>query len=88
MIPINWKRLRANKYYGWRQFSRDCWRVLRPANLVKRVWWDDTFGPLVCRVVGHNPYKPEPETCNEVACKRCHQYVTHLLADQAKEGEG
>ncbi len=36
----------------------------------------DTFWPLVCRVIGHKPYRPdkilEPK---EWACKRCHTFL-------------
>ena len=46
----------------------------------KRIDWkityEDTFYPIICFIVGHNPYKPDPKwEPKEVACRKCHQWL-------------
>lgn len=45
-----------------------CWR--------QREFWGDNFGPMVCRVAGHRPFRAsmthEPEARG---CRRCGRYI-------------
>ena len=75
MIPINYKIMKSNKFYTTKYFIKDCKRLLHPKNLLDKLWWEDTFGPLVCKVVGHDPYLTDEINCNEIACKRCHTFI-------------
>lgn len=54
----------------------------------KRVWYliknfdkttyDDTFGPIICKIKGHKAYQPDKKyEPNEWACKRCHNYIKY-----------
>ena len=37
--------------------------------------WEDTIGPVVCRMLGHRPYNSGTQNHIEWACLRCHQYI-------------
>ena len=66
-----WKRP-----FAWRSVLR--WRTWRYAS-GRRLVFDDNLMPLVCAVIGHQPYNTstmyEPP---ETACHRCHQWLRHL----------
>ena len=55
---------------------RDIRRTMHPRNLRSPLWWGDTFGPVLCWVMGHRRY-----TCSlaheptEWACSRCNRCV-------------
>ena len=59
------KRGRENFIYVWERrhgaYKLD-WQLV----------FEDTVMPLVCKVVGHSKYFPDP---NVPACKRCHNYL-------------
>lgn len=58
------------------------------ANVRRRKWkhipwrlvFDDTFLPLICRVIGHDEYDctDPPERGQEFACRRCHHFTRHI----------
>ena len=63
--------IRALKYENFKRF----WYLIKNFN---RLTYDDTFMPLVCKILGHKPYQPvinEPEW----ACRRCHRFIKKLL---------
>lgn len=37
-------------------------------------FWEDTFCPFICLILGHDKYKPE-ENEPDMACRRCHKFV-------------
>ena len=54
----------------------------------KRVWYlikhfdkttyEDTIGPIICKMKGHIAYQPDTDyNPNEWACKRCHRYIKY-----------
>jgi hypothetical protein len=46
----------------------------RPVNW--RLVYEDSFMPMVCKLVGHKGYQPDPEwEPEEWACKRCHRFL-------------
>ena len=55
----------------------------------KRVWYliknfdkttyDDTFGPIICKIFGHKPYHHESFDPDEWACKRCNRYIKYNI---------
>ena len=58
----------------WRQLKRG----LNPQNF-SREWWDDTFGPIICWLVGHQPYQSDVVSDpNEWACHCCHRYLPRV----------
>lgn len=41
-----------------------------------KLTFEDTFMPIVCAMVGHKKYLPEPKySPDEFACKRCHKFI-------------
>jgi len=43
-----------------------------------RITYDDTFMPLLCKVIGHKPYQPDAKyEPDEWACRRCHRYIKY-----------
>lgn len=43
-----------------------------------KLTYDDTVGPIICKVKGHVYYQPDPEwEPEQYACKRCHRYVDY-----------
>lgn len=53
----------------------DYGRTLHPRNLISRMWWEDTLGPLACFVLGHREYNAGLTDEPEPACHRCHRYL-------------
>ena len=49
------------------------WQLLKRFD---KITYDDTFMPLVCKIIGHKEYvSDEWEDPVEFACKRCHRYT-------------
>lgn len=67
---------RRFNYDGWKA---ECWRQIRrtchPKQLLRRLWWEDTFGPLVCWFLKHRPYNTLANDPPEWACRRCHRWL-------------
>lgn len=61
----------AIKYKRWHEIQR-AWYFLQHWN---KTTTEDTFMPLICKIKGHIPYKPDMSDANEWACKRCHRYI-------------
>ena len=70
---------------GCSRETQNLFRFIKDGNL-NRFWYylkrfnkltyEDTFMPIVCKLVGHKKYIPEPELDpNDVACKRCHRWI-------------
>lgn len=48
----------------------------RRKNKPWRLMFEDTFYPLICRLRGHAPYRPDKiNDPRQWACKRCHQWL-------------
>lgn len=43
----------------------------------RKITFDDTFMPLVCKIKGHDAYQPDQYEPDEWACKRCHRYIKY-----------
>jgi hypothetical protein len=67
--------------------SQDIFFFIKIKNY-KRVWYliknfdkvtyGDTFGPIICKIKGHNAYQPDKRyEPKEWACKRCHKYIKY-----------
>lgn len=67
--------------------SQDIFYIIKNKNY-KRAWYlikkfnkttyEDTFGPIICKIRGHKPYQPDAQyEPNEWACKRCNKWITY-----------
>ena len=47
----------------------------------RKKWYDwktiyeDSFMPIVCKIIGHVPYFSGDKDCDEIACHRCHRWL-------------
>lgn len=48
--------------YSWKGYNR-------------KLMFEDSFMPIVCKIIGHNPYHPT-DCDSEIACKRCHKFIS------------
>lgn len=65
--------------------SQNIFRCIKEGNWSGAWYWithfdkltfEDTFMPLVCGIVGHKKYQPDPEADpTEWACRRCHRWI-------------
>jgi hypothetical protein len=58
-----------NKKYYYDRF----WSVIKHQ---RKLMFEDTFLPLWCKIVGHRKYTPDTNEPKEIACKRCHKWVS------------
>lgn len=67
---------RENQNIFWNLKRRNWKRAWYLIKHFDKLTYEDTFMPLVCKIKGHIKYQPEPEEYpNEIACRRCHNYV-------------
>jgi len=63
------KKYPDNKQYYYKRF----WYVIRHE---RKLMFEDTFLPFWCKIVGHKKYIPNSNEPKEIACKRCHKWVS------------
>ena len=67
-----------NKYLLKKGLFKYLWRYLKwlfsLSTLKDKLFWEDSFCPFVCRLIGHELYLDK--MCDEPICKRCHKFVT------------
>jgi len=51
------------------------WYLLKNYN---KTTHEDTFMPIVCKIIGHKPYQPDANfEPDEWACRRCHRFINY-----------
>ena len=63
------KKYPDNKKYYYDRF----WYVIKHQ---RKLMFEDTFLPFWCKIVGHKKYTPDSDNPKEIACKRCHRWIS------------
>lgn len=69
--------------------SQNIFRIIKYGEY-KRAWhfikhfdkltYEDSFMPIICKIIGHKPYQPDKENePNEWVCKKCHKFIKYNL---------
>ena len=64
----------AIKYPSNKKYYNDrFWYVIKHQ---RKLMFEDTFLPFWCKLVGHKKYTPDSDNPKEIACKRCHRWMS------------
>ena len=66
--------------HGRKSFLRD----LLKYHYVNSYMWRDTFGQILCKIIGHNAYADHTSIPPDYVCKRCSKFITEVEFNKIK----
>ena len=68
----NCRRTQNIFFYLKRKDFKSAWIFIKNFD---KLSFEDSFMPIVCKIIGHKKYTPDKYCPDEIACKRCHRFL-------------